>query len=97
MDNIRFNDLVEKVRFSLDETHKGRWVSPNIKHKDPDIYRIRVKYGITRAEMAEMIGVSESTVYAWEQGIREPERSVFLLLRIADSRPEAFLEALWDY
>ena len=97
MDNIKFNELLDKIKFSLDEKRPNPWVSPNIKKKDVDILRLRRKLGVTHAVLAEMIGVSENAVRAWENGIAEPGKAVLLLLRIAERRPDAFLEALWSY
>lgn len=37
---------------------------------------IRKKLGITQGELASLIGVSETTVWNWENGKREP-RSTF--------------------
>jgi len=97
MDNGRLNELIDKIRFSLNEKRPNPWVSPNIKKKNVDIGRIRQKLGVTEAVLAEMIGVSEKTIRMWENGTAEPEKAVLLLLRIAERRPDAFLETLWNY
>jgi putative transcriptional regulator len=97
MDNARFNELLDKIRFTLNEKRSNPWVSPNIKNRDVDIDRIRQKFGVTQAGLAEMLGVSEDAIRDWENGTAEPEKAVVLLLRIAERRPDAFLEALWNY
>ncbi|MGH7744290.1 MAG: helix-turn-helix domain-containing protein [Candidatus Dormibacteria bacterium] len=37
-----------------------------------DIRRLRLSLGMTRRRMAELLGVSESTVGMWESGVRSP-------------------------
>ena len=44
------------------------------------IYRKRL--GITQGELAEKLGVAQSSVGNWENGIRKPD--VFMLKRIAE-------------
>lgn len=41
----------------------------------PNIASERVRLGMTQEELAEKIGVSESTLRAWEKGEREPNVS----------------------
>lgn len=97
MDSLRFNELIEKISLSVDEKRSNPWVSPNIRKKSADIKRIRQKFGVTEAGLAEILGVSENTVHDWENGEKEPEKALALLLRIAEMHPDVFLDTLWGY
>lgn len=97
MDEVHFRELVEKLRFSLKLRESEKWESPFIKHGDIDVSAIRQKYAVSRSELAEMTGVHESDIYAWENDLSKPGKTAYLLLRIANEHPEIFLEVLWEY
>jgi putative transcriptional regulator len=52
---------------------------------------IRKKLNLSQAAFAGLMGVSLRTVQDWEQGRRKPSGPAEALLRIAEQRPEAFL------
>lgn len=52
------------------------------------IREIRQKLSVSQAIFAQMLGVSASTVRAWEQGRREPEGPARRLLQVAEAHPE---------
>lgn len=55
----------------------------------PDLIRdIRRKLAVSQAIFAQMLGVSASTVRAWEQGKREAVGPVGRLLQIAEMYPD---------
>ncbi len=54
--------------------------------------QIRKRMGLSQAAFAGLMGVSVRTVQDWEQGRREPSGPARSLLRIAEQRPEVFLE-----
>lgn len=56
------------------------------------IREIRHRLSVSQAIFAEMLGVSASSVRAWEQGKREPDGPARRLLQIADLRPEVLTE-----
>ena len=56
------------------------------------VREIRHTLSVSQAIFAQMLGVSASTVRAWEQGKREPEGPARRLLQIAESHPEALLD-----
>jgi len=45
-----------------------------------DIKAERVKRGLSREEMADILGVSYRTVDAWENGRRNPSKQVKMLI-----------------
>jgi putative transcriptional regulator len=65
---------------------KPPWFAPFL------IREIRQKLGVSQAIFAEMLGVSASTVRAWEQGKREPEGPARRVLQLAESHPGVLKE-----
>jgi putative transcriptional regulator len=60
----------------------------------PDARTIREKLGLSQIQFATLIGISPRTLQNWEQGHRRPEGTARALLRVAESHPQAVLEAL---
>lgn len=56
------------------------------------VREIRQKLAVSQAIFAQMLGVSTSTVRAWEQGKRECEGPASRLLQIAEAHPEVLKE-----
>jgi putative transcriptional regulator len=55
---------------------------------------IRRKLELSQAAFAALMGVSLRTVQDWEQGRREPSGPAKSLLRIAEQRPDVFMQLL---
>jgi putative transcriptional regulator len=53
---------------------------------------IRAKLKLSQAAFAGLMGVSLRTVQDWEQGRRKPSGPAAALLRIAEQKPEVFVE-----
>jgi putative transcriptional regulator len=53
---------------------------------------IRKQLNLSQAAFAGLMGVSLRTVQDWEQGRRTPSGPAKSLLRIAEQRPEVFME-----
>lgn len=53
---------------------------------------IRQRMNLSQSAFAGMMGVSLRTVQDWEQGRRKPSGPAEALLRIADQKPDVFLE-----
>ena len=53
---------------------------------------IRSRLNLSQAAFAGLMGVSLRTVQDWEQGRRKPSGPAKALLRIADQKPEVFME-----
>jgi putative transcriptional regulator len=58
----------------------------------PQVIRQRLK--LSQAAFAGLMGVSLRTIQDWEQGRRKPSGPAEALLRIADQRPDVFLDLL---
>jgi len=56
----------------------------------PQVIRARLK--LSQAAFAALMGVSLRTVQDWEQGRRKPSGPAVALLRIAEQKPEVFVE-----
>lgn len=54
----------------------------------------RHRLGLSQAQFAGMLGVSNRTLQDWEQGRRQPSGAARTLLLIAALRPDAVHEAL---
>lgn len=62
------------------------WYPPHV------VREVRHTLSVSQAIFAQMMGVSASTVRAWEQGKREPEGAARRLLQIAELHPDVLRE-----
>jgi putative transcriptional regulator len=53
---------------------------------------IRAKLKLSQSAFAGMMGVSLRTIQDWEQGRRKPSGPAVALLRIAEQKPEVFMQ-----
>jgi putative transcriptional regulator len=53
---------------------------------------IRSKLKLSQSAFAGLMGVSLRTVQDWEQGRRKPSGPAIALLRIAEQKPEVFMQ-----
>jgi putative transcriptional regulator len=53
---------------------------------------IRTKLKLSQSAFAGLMGVSLRTVQDWEQGRRKPSGPAVALLRIAEQKPEVFIQ-----
>ena len=94
MKDKNFKELLR----SIDQAraiHKGKKRPGRVFHYEPvKVKEIRARLGLTQAEFADMICVSLGTLRNWEQGRTYPEGSAIALLRVAEMRPQAVLDAL---
>lgn len=56
------------------------------------VRELRQRLSVSQTIFAQMLGVSASTVRAWEQGKREPEGPAARLLQLADRHPHVLVE-----
>ena len=94
MKKKEFKELLQ----SIDQARairRGKRAPSRVFHYEPvKVTEIRTKLRLTQAEFADMLCVSLGTLRNWEQGRTYPEGAAIALLRVADSKPEAVLEAL---
>ena len=75
--------------------HKGKLKPGRVIEFSPlKIKKIRAKLKVSQPEFAHMIGISIATLQNWEQGRTYPEGAARALLKVAEKRPEAVLDAL---
>jgi putative transcriptional regulator len=53
---------------------------------------IRARLRLSQSAFAGLMGVSLRTVQDWEQGRRKPSGPAMALLRIAEQKPEVFMQ-----
>ncbi len=94
MKKENFKELLQ----SIDQAraiHRGkRKPSRVFRYESVKVAEIRAKLGLTQAQFADMLCVSLGTLRNWEQGRTYPEGAAIALLRVADAKPEAVLQAL---
>lgn len=94
MKQPEFDKLVESIK-QAGKIRRGKLkASRRFEFGPVDIKTIRARLGLSQSEFALMIGVSVSTLRNWEQGRRTPEGPARALLKVAEEKPEAVLEAL---
>lgn len=59
-----------------------------------DVREIRYRLRQSQSEFAEMIGVSLTTLQAWEDGRHHPDGAARALLRVASKNPKTVAKAL---
>ena len=89
-----FNELLESVKQGSKILKGNMSPSREFDFSSPDVKAIRVKYGLSQAKFAKMLGISPATLRNWEQGRRKPEGPARVLLFIADKHPEAVLDTV---
>lgn len=96
MKNDDFEALKESVREAGRIRRGEEAPSRTFEFAAPDVRALRDRFGLSQTEFALLLGVSVGTLRNWEQGRRRPEGPARALLRVAERRPEAVLEALRD-
>lgn len=96
MNEEMFNELLESVE-QAGEIRKGtKKPSRHTVIDEPDALAIREKYNMTQKEFSSLLGISVGTLRNWEQGRRKPRGPAKVLLNVADKKPKAILEALFQ-
>ncbi len=94
MKEKEFQELLQSID-QAKAIHQGRRKPSRVFHYEPvKVKTIREKLGLTQAQFAAMLCVSLATLRNWEQGRTYPEGAAIALLRVAESKPKAVLEAL---
>ncbi|MGM0599895.1 MAG: NadS family protein [Candidatus Rifleibacteriota bacterium] len=94
MKDSDFNNLVTSIK-EAGKIRRGKKKPSRVFEITPlDVKQIRQKLQKTQQEFALMIGISVATLRNWEQGRRKPEGPAMVLLKIAQTNPEAISQAL---
>lgn len=84
-------DIWQEVLEGVNEIKAGRGKRTTVEHPSP-IARARLKAGLTQAQFAALLGVSQRTLEQWEQGRRTPSGAAKTLIRVAELHPEILRE-----
>ena len=94
MKKKEFKELLESIDQARAIHERKRKPSRVFRYEPVKVKEIRAKLGLTQHQFAQMLCISFATLRNWEQGRTHPEGAAIALLRVADSKPEAVLEAL---
>ena|SRR3989338_9291020 len=94
MKDKQFQELLQSINQAKAIRRGHRKPSRRFYFEPVKVKEIREKLGLTQAKFAAMLCVSLGTLRNWEQGRTYPEGAAIALLRVADLRPAAVLEAL---
>ena len=89
-----FEELTKSVReggaILREETEPSRRFEVAPEAVQPsDVTRLRAQLGLSSSQFAALLGVSPATLRRWESGVRAPQGPARVLLRIAQTHPEA--------
>jgi putative transcriptional regulator len=84
-------DIWQEVLDGAGEIKAGRGKRTSVEPRSP-IARARLQAGLTQAQFAAMLGVSQRTLEQWEQGRRTPSGAAKTLIRVAVLHPEILHE-----
>lgn len=94
MKNELFKELMESVRQGGSILRGERRASRSFRFPEPNVRKIREKYGLSQLKFAALMGISVATVRNWEQGRRKPQGAARVLLHVASRHPEAILDVV---
>jgi len=80
---------IERQKIEDDFPSRERLGPPRFPNAQPDVAKLRAKFGISQEEFAQRFGLSLRTLQEWEQKRRAPDGPAQLLLRIIADEPEA--------
>ncbi len=92
-----FDELLASVREGGAILRGEKPASREFHLDEPDVRRLRQRYGLSQPKFAALLGISVATLRNWEQGRRRPEGSARVLLRIVAQHPGAVLDVAQLY
>jgi putative transcriptional regulator len=84
-------DIWREVLEGVREIKAARGKRTTLVPRSP-IARARLNSGLTQAQFAALLGVSQRTLEQWEQGRRVPSGAAKTLIRVAELHPEVLRE-----
>jgi putative transcriptional regulator len=89
-----FEDLVESVK-EMVAIHRGEMEPARVtRYEMPDTKKVRRELGMSKKDLAILLGVDKVTLEGWEQGRRYPSGAARVLLLIAECHPEVIASTL---
>lgn len=85
--------LGEKLLRSVREMKAGKAARKTVVEPNA-VAAARQGTGLSQAQFAQALGISQRTLQEWEQGRREPSGAAQSLIRIAQKHPEVVVESL---
>jgi putative transcriptional regulator len=77
---------------TMEVTARKAYLEPPPYYPPHLLREVRHRLSVSQTIFAQMLGVSASSIRAWEQGKREPEGPARRLIQIADLHPEILRE-----
>lgn len=94
MKEHEFKEMLQSIDQAREIQRGDRRPGRVFRYAPMKVRQIRESLGLTQAAFARMICVSLGTLRNWEQGRTYPEGAAIALLRVAEAKPQAVLEAL---
>ena len=91
--NMSGKELGEKLLRSVREMKAGKAARKTVVEPNA-VAAARQNTGLSQAQFALALGISQRTLQEWEQGRREPSGAAQALIRIAQKHPEVVIESL---
>jgi putative transcriptional regulator len=89
-----FEELMQSVKQGGSILRGERKASRSFRFPEPNVRKIRHKYGLSQQKFAALMGISVATVRNWEQGRRKPQGPARVLLHVAAKHPQAVLDVV---
>jgi putative transcriptional regulator len=96
MDEKLFTELAASIREAGSIRRGEAEPARTTRFDDIDVRAIRDRFHLSQPQFAAMLGISVGTLRGWEQGRRYPEGPARVLLRVAESHPDAVLDVTRD-
>ena len=87
-----FKEFLESVKQGASIIKDTMQPSRSFEFPETEVRALREKFGLSQDKFAHFVGISVGTLRNWEQGRRKPEGPACVLLQIASSHPEAFID-----
>jgi len=86
-----FDELIASIREGGAIMRGEKKPARSFKVNEPDIKKIRRRFGLSQDKFAALVGISPGTLKGWEQKRRKPEGPARLLMSIVNEHPEVLL------
>ena len=87
-----FQELSESVKQGAAIVKGTLLPSRTFEFPETEVRSLRERFGLSQDKFAHLVGISVGTLRNWEQGRRKPSGPAVALLRIAEQKPEVFMQ-----